>query len=97
MFLGFLTPVLRQLFFQSHLLLFSHASAEMRGENTPERTFVSTGYQTHNHQVLSPTCSPLSHPGGPNCLVKGGKIIVQDYSSIPSFCDGFICYCIIAS
>ena len=35
----------------------------MRGENTPERKFASTGYQTHNHQVVSLTCSPLSHPG----------------------------------
>ena len=34
-FPGFLTPVLKQLSFQSHRLLFSHASAEVRGENTP--------------------------------------------------------------
>ena len=31
-FPGFLTPVLTLLFFQSHRLLFSHASAEVRGE-----------------------------------------------------------------
>ena len=31
-FPGFLTPVLTQLTFQSHQLLFSHASAEVRGE-----------------------------------------------------------------
>ena len=30
-FPGFLTPVLTQLSFQSHRLLFSHASAELRG------------------------------------------------------------------
>ena len=48
---------------QSHQLLFSHASAEMRGENTPERKFASTGDQTHNHQVMSLTHSPLSHTG----------------------------------
>ena len=36
---GFLTSVLTQLSFQSHRLLFSHASAEIRGENTPERKF----------------------------------------------------------
>ena len=35
-FPGFLTPVLTLLFFQSHRLLFSHASADVRGENTPE-------------------------------------------------------------
>ena len=29
----------------------------------PERKVASTGDQTHNHQVMSPTQSPLSHPG----------------------------------
>ena len=43
-------------------LLFSYASAEVRSENTPERKFVSTGNQTHNHQIMSQTCSPLSDP-----------------------------------
>ena len=36
-FPGFLTPVLTQLFFPKPRLLFSHASAEVRGENTPEK------------------------------------------------------------
>ena len=63
-FPGFLTPVLQQLFFQSHRLLLIHASAEVRGENTPERKVASTGNRTHNHQVMSPTRSPLSQPGG---------------------------------
>ena len=63
-FPGFLTPVLTQLSFQSHRLLFSHASAEVRGENTPERKFGSTGSRTHNHQVMSPTLSPVIRPGG---------------------------------
>ena len=63
-FPGFLTPVLTLLFFQSHRLLFSHASAEVRGENTPERKVALTWDRTHNHQVMSPTRSPLSHPGG---------------------------------
>ena len=48
--------------FQNHRLLFSHASAEVSGENTPERKVASTGDQTRNHQVTSPTRSPLSHP-----------------------------------
>ena len=56
-FPGFLAPVLTQLFFQSHRLLFSHASAEVRGENTSEKKFASTGDQTHNHQVMSQTRS----------------------------------------
>ena len=33
-FPGFLTPVLTQLSFQSHRLLFSHTPAEVRGKNT---------------------------------------------------------------
>ena len=60
-FPGFVTPVLTQLSFQSHRLLFPHASAEVRGENTQERKFASTGDRTHNHQVMSPIRSPLSH------------------------------------
>ena len=63
MFSGFVTPLLKQLSFQSHRLLFSHASAEMRGENTPERKFASTEDGTPNHQVMSLTRSPLSHSG----------------------------------
>ena len=63
-FPGFLTPVLTQFSFQSHRLLCSPASAEVRGENTSERKFSCSGYRTHNHQVMSPTCSPLSHPCG---------------------------------
>ena len=79
-FPGFLTPVLTQLSFQSHLLLFSHASAEVRGENTPKRKFASTVSRTHKHWVTSPIHSPLSHPCGQlsfrvvktrDCLEKG--------------------------
>ena len=63
-FPGFLTPVLTQLFFPKAPTIFLHAYAEVRGENTPERKVASTGNRTHNHQVMSPTRSPLSHPGG---------------------------------
>ena len=63
-FPGFLTPVLTQLSFQNHGLLFSQASAEVRGKNTLERKFSSTMPQTHNHRVMGPTRSPLSHPSG---------------------------------
>ena len=62
-FPGFPKPVLTQVSFQSHRQLFSHASEE-RGERAPERKFAPTGCRTHNHQVMSQTCSPLSHPGG---------------------------------
>ena len=37
-----LKPLLTQLSFQSHHLLFSNASAEVRGQNTPARKFAST-------------------------------------------------------
>ena len=69
-FPGFLTPVLTQLSFQSYRLLFSHASAEVTGENTPERKVASTEDQTRNHQVMSPTRSPLSHLVGRDLLIK---------------------------
>ena len=36
---GFLPPVLTQISFQSRPSLFSHASAEVRDENTPEKKF----------------------------------------------------------
>ena len=62
-FPGFLTPVLTQLSFQSHRLIFSHASTEVKGENMLERKFALTGYRTHNHQVMNPTRSALSHQG----------------------------------
>ena len=66
-FPGFPTPVLTKLSFQSHRLLFSHASAEVRGENTPERKFASTGDQTQQPpgpESDTPTTEP---PGrGPN-------------------------------
>ena len=48
-FPGYLTPVLTQTSFQSHRLLFSHASAEVRDENTQERNSASNGTRTHNH------------------------------------------------
>ena len=41
-FTGFLTPVLTQIPFQSHQLIFSHASAEVRDKNTPEQNFALT-------------------------------------------------------
>ena len=35
----------------------------MRGENTWEGNLASSESQTHNHQVMSSTHTPLSHPG----------------------------------
>ena len=63
-FPGFLTPVLTPLSFQIHQLHYSRATAVVRGENAPESNFALNGYQSHNHQVISSTRSPLSQPGG---------------------------------
>ena len=63
-FLAFSHQYQHNLSFQSHRLLYSHASAEVRGENTLERKVASTGDRTQNHEVMSPTGSPLGHSGG---------------------------------
>ena len=50
----FLTPVLKQ----SHRQLFSNASAEVRGENTPKRNFATSGSQTPGHESDTLTTEP---------------------------------------
>ena len=72
-FPGFLTLVLTQLSFQSHRLLFSYAS-EVRGKIMLKRKFASTGYRTHNHQVMSQSRAPLSQPGEASNLVDLPKL-----------------------
>ena len=79
-FPGFLTPVLTHFSFQSHRLLFSHASAEVRGENSLERKFASTGDQTHNHQVTCRTRSALSQPGG--AVEKGDYAVYENFLNL---------------
>ena len=48
-FLAFSHQYYHNFSFQSHRLLFSHASAEVRGENSPERKVASNGDRTYNH------------------------------------------------
>ena len=68
-FPGFLTPVLTQVSFLSHQLVFSDTSAEVRCENMPGGGggggggggVASTWPQTHKHQVMSQTHTPLIH------------------------------------
>ena len=60
----FLTTALTQPSFQWHRLLSWNASTKVKDENKPERKFAWTGYGTHNHQVMSLTRSPPSHPNG---------------------------------
>ena len=81
---GFLTPVLTQFTFESHQLLFSHASAEVKGESTPESNFTSTGSQTHKHKVMSPTRSPLSHPGR---ACNEGFVLISNWKN-SAICEG---------
>ena len=63
-FPGFLTAVLTQLFFPKPPTTFLTCFCRGGGENTQERKFASTGDGTPNHQVMSPTRSPLSNTGG---------------------------------
>ena len=48
----YFTPVPTLISFQSHQLLSSHASAEVREETKPKRNFASTESRTHNNQVM---------------------------------------------
>ena len=74
-FPGFLTPVLTQLFSPSQQLLFSNAFAEVRGENTPERKFASTGDRTHNRarQIPQGMCSLIV------TWIKGLKVLKSEF------------------
>ena len=82
MFPGFLAPVLTQISFQSHQLLFSHASAELRGENTPERNFASTESRTQstncvlvfNSMPYNPSFNDPEEEGFENILVNGENV-----------------------
>ena len=61
--------------FRSHRLIFSHASAEVSGENTPERKVASTGDRTHNYQ----SCVWHAHHWVTRAgLIKKGKQEGQD-------------------
>ena len=71
-FPGFLTRVPTQVSFQKHRQLFSHASAEVRGENTPERKFALTGDRTHKppgHESDTLTTEPPGR-GDNGCVYR---------------------------
>ena len=61
LFPGFLTSVLTQLFFPKPPTTCSHASAEVRGGKEKS---LQPWDRTHSHQVMSPSCTPLSRPEG---------------------------------
>ena len=58
---------------------FSHKSCFSRGvrRKYARKKYASTGYQTHNHQVMSLTRSPLSHPGG-----AGSRLVIPVQTDI---------------
>ena len=70
--------------FQSHRLLFSHASAEVRGENTPEGKF--TGDRTHNHHVISLASSPPSHSGVSQNMQPGSVFTNSSIDRLMAWC-----------
>ena len=45
----------------------------------PGQGLASTGNQTHNHKVMSLTCSPLSHPGGAKTKSDKGENVDNPY------------------
>ena len=75
-FPGFLTPVLTQIYFQSHRLLFSHASAEARGQHTPERNFAN---QVSNSQPPDDGADTLTTepPGRDELIVERPAITAK--------------------
>ena len=53
----------------------------------PERKFASTGSRTQDHQVMSPTCSPLSYAGG-----TAPYLICHLQVHLNFACHKFCCY-----
>ena len=64
------------------MLLFSHASAEVRSKKMPERKLASTRYRTHNYQVTRQTHLSLSYPGGAWRLSEKKQFTISEYSVI---------------
>ena len=95
------------IFFSTTLTIFLNALTKVRDENTPERKFAWTGYGTRNHQVMSLTCSPLSHPNeGPGFwnLMRchymekksSGSSYISTFSALINMCCSYLTsYCFI--
>ena len=90
-FPGFLTPVLTQLSFQSHRLLFSHASAEVRYAGKKVCLNRVSNSQPPGHESDTARRSPLTHPGDlkyvlrrvENIVGKGENAGYQHFLSFP--------------
>ena len=76
-FPGFLTPVLTQIFFQNHKLLFSHASGEVGGGNTPE----SAG-KKFNPNWVSNSQSPGRESDTPTTEPPGWGPAIPDHANL---------------
>ena len=63
MFPGFLTPVLTQLFFPKPPTTFLTCFCRGERQKYARKKSRLNWDRTHNHQVTSPTHTPLSHPG----------------------------------
>ena len=61
--------VITQLFFPKPPTTFLTCFCRGERRKYTGRKFASTGDQTHNHQVMSPTHSPLSHLGGATSFI----------------------------
>ena len=80
-FRGFLTPVLTQLFLPKPPTTFLTCFCRGDKRKYAGKKVASTGDQTHNHQVMSPTRSPLSYPGGANLkkLAVRREFVIYDW------------------
>ena len=76
-FLAFSHQYYHNISFQSHRLLFSHASAEVRGENTPETKVASTGDRTHKQPPGHESDTLTTEPPG-----RGFDSVVNGYPKL---------------
>ena len=89
MFPCFLTPVLTQIFFPKPPNTFLACFCRGERQKYAGKKVASTGDRTHNHQVMSLTCSPLSHPGGANWFGHSVCISVQKDNKVECFKTSF--------
>ena len=66
----FLTPVLTQLFFPKPPTTFLKCFCRGERRKYARKKVRLNRDRTHNQQVMSPTRSPMSHPGGAQILEK---------------------------
>ena len=90
LFPGFLTPVLTQLFFPKPPTTFLTCFSRGERRKYAGKKFRLNRVSTHNHQVISPTRSPLSQPGGG--LNKWDNSTRSDFRY--ATCRNIVCVCV---